>query len=144
MKLKLLALALLLLAIPVAGCSSIFSNLPQVLAYVQDGQLVLSTIESFAASYFAVRPDADLQAKVNKAIAKAKTALDLAIRAAQGVDGLKQADVDAAFQAFRQAYQDLLSLLGPMGVSEGEGLRLSSSDLGQLLVVPKPLALMGR
>jgi hypothetical protein len=126
--------AMLLSAAP--GCSTIFSNLPSVLAYVQDGQLVLSTIESFANAFFAARPDASAQKAVNEAIAKAKSALDLAVRAAEGVDGLKQADVDAAFKSFSLAYQDLISLLGPMGVHV-QGSKLQATPGG--LLVPEPL-----
>lgn len=138
---RIFALCLLMLAIPVAGCSTIFSHLPNVLAYVQDGQLVLSTVESFANAWFAIHPDAAKQKLVNQAVAKAKTALDLAVRAAQGADGLKQADVDQAFGQFQLAYQDLLSLLGPLGVHEGTGgLRATPDGLN----VPRPLALLGR
>lgn len=132
-----LILAIALLVGPVTGCSAIFSNLPTVLAYVQDAQLVISTIESFANAFFAARPNADLQKKVGEAIAKAKTALDLAVRAASGVDGLGKADVDKAFKDFQLAYQDLTSLLGPMGVHRGGALRATPGGLE----VPEPLAL---
>lgn len=133
-----LALFMALVVTPAIGCSAIFSNLPTVLAYVQDAQLVISTIESFANAFFAARPNADLQKKVGEAIAKAKTALDLAVRAAQGADGLKSADVTAAFKDFQLAYQDLVSLLGPMGVHQSGGaLKLVPGGLE----VPEPLAL---
>ena len=44
-----LAISLTALSFVYSGCSAIMGSLPTVLAYVQDGQLVLSAIESFAA-----------------------------------------------------------------------------------------------
>jgi hypothetical protein len=133
---KLLAL-LLLLVVPTAGCAAIFSNLPAVLAYVQDAELVVSTIESFANAFFTIHPDQAKQKLVAEAIAKAKTALDLAVRAANGADGLGKADVDLAFKQFQLAYQDLISLMGPMGIHQGGALKAVPGGL----VVPEPMAM---
>ena len=68
------------LAVPVASCAAVVSALPTVIAAVQDGMLVLDAIDSFVANVFKVRPDTDLEKKVDVAIARTRLALDTALR----------------------------------------------------------------
>lgn len=135
-------IALLIVLVAVApsfsGCAAIVSNLPNVIAAVQDGELIVDAIKEFADLYFVQHPDAAKQAEVMKAVAKARVALDAALRLADGAGKLDQAQIDAAFADFRVAYQDLTSLVGPLGVSV-QGQRLARAGAG--LVVPEPLAL---
>lgn len=121
------------------GCAAVMSNLPAVIAYVQDGQIVLDTIVRFVDAFFVTRPNADLQAKVDRAVARARSALDLALRAASGTGKINQADIDGAFNDFKVAYLDLMALVGPLGVKTGSALAAAP---GGGLVVPEPMVLV--
>ena len=126
------------LAVPVASCAAIVSALPAVIAAVQDGMLVLDAIDSFVENVFKVRPNADFEKKVDAAIARTRLALDTALRLSQGTEKLTQAQLDAAFNEFRIAYQDLVALVAPLGVTAGVGDSLRATPGG--LQVPEPLA----
>lgn len=128
------------LAVPVASCAAVVSALPVVIAAVQDGMLVLDAIDSFVENVFKVRPDTDLQKKIDAAIVRTRLALDTALRLSQGTEKLTQAQLDAAFNDFRIAYQDLVALVAPLGVSTGTGTTLRAMPGGGLQV-PEPLAL---
>lgn len=119
------------------SCATIAPYLPTVIAAVQDGSLVLDTIERFADRYFESRPDAELQKKADIAIARTRSALDAALRAASGAQDLNDAKVDEAFAEFRRCYTDLVALLGPLGLSSGNGLRATPGGLQ----VPTPMAM---
>lgn len=137
-------LALLLaLIIPVASCATLVDLLPTVLAGVQDGSLLLDAIHGFVDQAFVAKPDAATQKKLNLAIARARTALDLALRIATGTKDLDQAKVDAAFAEFRSAYSDVISLARALGVEVGDVPRAErfAAAGGDRLLVPSPLAL---
>lgn len=125
------------------GCTpgaavALSSFLSTVITVVEDGGQILSSIESFTRGYFAVKPNPDLEKKITDSIARARLALDAALRASQGGRVLTQGEIDTAFSDFRQAYADLLDLARQIGVHEGTGaLRAAPGEL----VVPTPLAL---
>lgn len=121
------------------SCATVQHNLPTVLAYVQDGMLILDELARFAPLVFAAHPDAALQAKVDLGISKARTSLDAALRLAQGAEHVDQAQIDAAFADFKAAYLDVTSLLGPYGVTVRGRAMVARSSAGGL-VVPQPLA----
>lgn len=133
-----LVLALSLSAGP--GCATIAPFLPTVIAAVTDGALVVDTIDRFVDRYFESRPNPDLQKKIDIATARVRSALDAALRIASGAQHLNQAKVDEAFAEFRLAYQDLLALVGPLGVMTDRGGKLQARPGGGLLV-PEPMAL---
>lgn len=120
------------------GCAAIASMLPTVLEAVTDAAQILDAIEKFVAGYFVAHPDPEAQAKANKALAKARGALNVALRATHGVDNLTQEKVDDAFSEFKLAYQELLGIVGPLGVHP-QGDRMQATPGG--LAVPTPLAL---
>lgn len=122
----------------VPSCAAIYSNLPKAVAYAQDAQLVVGAIESFSHAYFQVSPNPELEKKVDTGIARARTAIDGAIRACEGTGALRTADLDSAFDEFRVAYSDLINLVKPLGISTG-GTQLKATRGG--LSVPAPLAL---
>lgn len=132
-----LALACSLSTAP--GCATIAPFLPKVIAAVTDGALVIDTIDRFVDRYFESRPNAELQKKVDVAVARTRSALDAALRIASGAQDLNQAKVDEAFKEFRLAYQDLLALVGPLGVMAGGGGKLQARPGG--LLVPEPMAM---
>ena len=139
-------LLLITLAITVpTGCAAIAAALPAVIAAVVDGIQVLDAIEAFVNRFFATRPDAATQAKVSAALEKCRSALNVALRVAQGSDNATQAKTDAAFEEFKQAYLELLALVRPFGVQQASGaLRAQLSAGGDSLTVPEPLALAKR
>lgn len=91
--------------------------LDDVAVAVSDGATVLDEIETVAQLFFAAKPNPEAQARVEQAIQKARTALTVAARTAQGAKQLDQAHVDSAFQSFREAYSDLATELGKDGVA---------------------------
>ena len=131
-------LAILAFVAPM-GCAAVAPYLPAVIAAVTDGGLVVDTIDRFVDRYFETRPNAELQKKIDVAIARTRSALDAALRIASGAQDLNQAKIDEAFAEFRRAYQDLLALTGPLGVMSGSGGRLQARPDG--LLVPEPMAL---
>lgn len=130
------ALALALVA-TLPGCGAIISALPHVIAAVVDAVQVLDAIEAFVKRYFVENPDPPRELAVGKAIAKARGSLNAALRVAQGTEKLDQQKVDAAFADFKVAYQELLALVGPLGVKPAGTLAASPNGL----TVPTPMAL---
>lgn len=122
------------------GCATVAAWLPTVIAYVQDGAIVVDTIERFADKYFDSHPGTDLEKKADLAIARTRAALDAVLHVATGADNINKAQVDAAFDEFRKAYGELVALLAPIGVSSGGALRAAPGHL----TVPAPLAMERR
>lgn len=139
-RLPLLALLGALLVLP--GCAAVASVLPDVIAAVTDGVLILDQIEDFVRRYFAANPNPEKEKALAKALAKARGALIAAQRASKGAEKLDQQKVDEAFADFRVAYQELRALVD--GVP---GFRVQKPGEPKLtagpgeLVVPEPEAL---
>lgn len=146
MRLILRTILLLTLAITVpTGCAAVVAALPGIIAAVVDGMQVLDAIEAFVARFFASKPDAATQAKIQAALDKCRSALNVALRVAQGTDAASNAKTDAAFDEFKRAYLELLALVRPFGVQQASGaLRAEVSPAGDHLTVPEPLALAPR
>lgn len=139
-----LALSLLLLG----GCGPVLSALPKVIAAVTDGIQILDMIEQHAdLVLLQTNADAPTKAKVHEALTRAKAALNAALRSAQGAEEagkLDQANADMAFASFKEAYEQLLVVVGPLGVKETGDANLMSaraSTSGNMLMVPRPEAL---
>jgi hypothetical protein len=129
----------LTLSMGTIGCATIAANLPNVIAAVLDSQMILDSISTVVDAYFKVKPNADQEKKVLTAMARARSALNAALRAAQGAEKLDQAQIDDAFKDFREAYTELLALTGPLGVT-AQGKTFKAAPGGGL-IVPEPLAL---
>jgi hypothetical protein len=119
------------------ACAQLVSALPAVIAAVTDASQIIDAIEDFAKRFFAAKPDPEREEVVLEAVAKTRTALNVALRFAQGAESLDQAKVDQAFADFRVAYQSLLTLTAPLGVREAGALAAGPG----MLTVPKPMAL---
>lgn len=127
------------------GCAALVGALPSVIAAVMDGGQVLDTIAQFLSKYFAAHPDLEKQAAVDKALLKARSALNLALRAAEGAKAADDKNVDLAFENFKAAYLELLNLVKPYGVAQAmPGAPLQASASGDKLDVPEPLAFKAR
>lgn len=124
------------------ACATLSAVLPDVIAAVVDGGQILDTIEGFVANYFATHPDAAAEKKVSEALARARLALNVALRTAQGAKNVDDRQVDAAFENFKAAYLDLLALVKPFGVSSSPNAALKAAP-GHL-DVPEPLAFRPR
>jgi hypothetical protein len=120
------------------GCAALTADLPTILTYIQDGNLVLNTIQGFVSMYFISHPDPTLQTQVAAAIVKAQTALDAALRITQGTKDLTQDQFTAAFAPFMAAYDDLLTLVKPLGVNVNTNL-VTVKVNANTLEVPAPL-----
>lgn len=123
------------------GCAAFAALLPGVIAAVLDGMQVIDAIEAFVARYFAAHPDPATQAKIDTAILKARAALNVALRSAQGAKNLDDAQIDKAFDDFKQAYLELMSLVKPYGVTQVSTGKLSATPTKDgKLEVPEPMA----
>lgn len=132
-------LLLAALSVPAASCASLSSALPLVVAGIQDAALILDAIQTFANDVFRKLPDEIKQRDLNAAVARARTALDLALRLATAADDLDQRKIDAAFLAFRDAYADVLRLGFDLGIRPGDvGAPRAAPGI---LTVPQPLAM---
>lgn len=135
------ALVLLLaLAVGSSGCAAVMSNLPQVIAEVQDAELVIGMIQRIVDEVFVAHPDPKSQAIVDGAIQRVISAADLVNRAAQGAQDLDGAQTDAAFKEFEAAWNDLQSILGPYAISFGDAPRATRTASGGY-VLPRPVLL---
>lgn len=125
---------------PVTG--EIVDLMPKVHTYVQDAQLVVSTVEGVEKSYFNTRPNPDLQKKVEVLIAEARTALDAGLRICAATDHLSNSNIAAAFADFQGLYTDIVALLGPYGARRAPGAGAGAGPPGPDLVLPDPPLLM--
>jgi hypothetical protein len=123
-------------ALGLVGCAGVLATLPAVIAYVQDAELIVSTIADFEKVYFAQKPDPTLQAKIEVGIARVRSAADIVARLASAGAEANSAQIDAAFADLKAAYVDLLQLAGPIGVTAA-GDKLGATPGGGL-VVPTP------
>jgi len=122
-------------ALGLVGCAGVLATLPAVVAYVQDAELIVTTIADFEKVYFAQKPNPALQAKIEVGIARVRSAADIVARLASAGQEANMAQIDAAFADLKVAYVDLLQLAGPIGVT-ANGDRLGAIPGG--LVVPTP------
>lgn len=138
MKRVLVAIFVTFLTVGNVGCATVVPALPTVIAAVTDAVMILDGIQNFVDKYFAAKPNPALEEKVGDAMQKTRAALNVALRSAQGAQDLDQAKVDDAFKNFRAAYQELMVILGPLGVASA-GNTLMAVPGG--LQVPEPMAL---
>lgn len=123
------------IGIGVPGCAAFLSELPTMVAAVSDAVLILETIEKFAGTYFTSHPDSTSQTKITAALQKARNALMVAEHALSAADEVNHDQFYAAIKDFGDAYQELMVLVGPLGVKEASpGLKAGPNEL----LVPRP------
>lgn len=122
------------------SCAAVMSFLPKVVSIVTDALLIIDQIQSHVDLYFRARPDADAQEKANAAIGKARAALNALNRTAQGVEAADDQRLAEAFDAFREAYAELLKVVAPFGVATANAGAFQVATAGTLYV-PAPLAM---
>ena len=146
MKRNIIALALALAVLPSCAWSTknILPVLQDVLLVGEDAIAILNAIHAAEVIFFLAHNDPVMQAKVESAIGDVSTALDAAIQAASGAKDLSANDADAAFAAFRQSYQDLVALLGKLGIAQQSPQGKLGLRRGGEMVWHQPLALQRR
>lgn len=137
--LKRLALVLAL-AMALPGCAAIARIASVVAEAITEYGPILDVIASAADDYFDANPDAD-RASYAKAMAKARLALSATMHAARGATESTDQDVDAAFEEFRKAYQDVLAILGPLGVASPSTKHVLTVGPAGVVHVPPPESL---
>lgn len=127
-----LAIVMTCCAVPVQGCAPFFAALPAVIAAATTAGQVIDTIESFLRSH-------DVHSKaIDDAMTSAHAALAAVTDAAKGATDIHDANLNAALEAFQEAYEQLLVAVAPFGVSMApDGGRLAVAGPGTL-VVPSP------
>jgi len=121
------------------GCATLPAALPGILSVITDGILVIDTIKNFIDTYFRAKPNPVLEQQIDTVIARALSALQVALSLTQGVQDIDQAKLDAAFADFQQVYTQLLALIAPLGVTQ-QGNTLQRTAQG--LVVPEPVIMV--
>ena len=124
-----------------SGCAAVAAALPDVVAAVVDGAQILDAIEHFVGLYFAQHPDPPAQQRVGAAIARARSALQVALRTAQASQDARDGKVQAAFDEFRDAYLELVQMTRPYGVQATDVPSFRTAPGGERLLVPQPIAL---
>lgn len=137
----------LLLALAVSsvspGCATLGGALPEILAAVQDSQLVLDAIDAFVHQVMRSKNDPAMLDKIEGGMARARTALDAALRLARGSKDLDDARVQEGFAEFQRAYEDLVVLVRALGVRvDAGGGRMQATATG--LSVPPAAVLLPR
>lgn len=104
-----------------AAAAAIIGALPTIVQIVQDALIVLDQIDTTAKPFFERSENKELLDSYNKKMGAAKSALQVALRASEGGKELSDSEIDAAFDDFRDAYKELLSLLRDNNLMTAEG-----------------------
>lgn len=133
-------LPFLLALVLLCSCAGFVSMLPKVLADITEASIVIDHIEHFVNDGFALLPNPGAQKVVASAIQRARDALAMATRTANGAQALDANQADAALNDFRVAYADLLKVVAPFGVKQTSAGAFSVGVPGELLV-PEPMGM---
>lgn len=117
---KRIIVAMAFLASSLSGCAmfqrAVVPVIDDVVMVAQDALAILNAIRAAEAVFFLANPDPRAQAEVENAIGDANLALDAALQTASGTKSLSASDANAGFDAFRQAYGDLVTLVAQLGI----------------------------
>lgn len=136
----LLMVVVLAFALPQQSCTpaaaaQVIAAVPSVIQAVQEAALILDQIDAFADHYFAFLPGTKKEMPVRAALGKARAALVVVQHAGEGT----QEAVDAT-KRFQESFDDLMSLVQPIGVKLGSEAFNASPAEGELSVtVTEPL-----
>jgi hypothetical protein len=134
-----LALLSAFLALPVTmtGCATLAKWLPAVIGAIGKAEAVLDAIEIQANAYFEANPDPDKKKKYVALLSKAHSLIAATHASMKGADAAAKQDVDTTWAEFKKVYQEILGLLGPLGiVAPSQDGTLSASPDGPLMVPP--------
>jgi hypothetical protein len=124
-----------------AGCASFWAALPTVVAAFEDSALILDRIGDFVNNtYFREHPDPAKQKEVDAALVKTRDALDLCARLADAGDAVHKDELAQALADFDTAWNELMQIVGPLGVREQHPGQHMKAGPGEI-VVQRPLLL---
>ena len=134
----LIALAMLSCFLALPACAALAKWLPVVISALGEAGQVLDAIDGVALAHFEANPDAEARKTYGQIMSRARSSLALAHRLSKGTDDASKQKINEAFGEFKKAYQDLLALLGPLGVvaPSTDGAMSAPTDDGPLLVPP--------
>ena len=128
------------------GCQGVIGKVANVIskalpAIIEAGAL-LDAIDLKAKQHFNEQPNEELEKKYVVAMAKAKLTLSAASRLSEGTQQLDGANVEAAFKEYGLAFQEVMAIVGPLGVAAplGDGT-LQIGDGDDALMIPLPRAI---
>lgn len=129
----------LLSALPVAtlavvpGCEALGGLLPiigGVISTVHEAAEVLDKIDMVTKVWFAGSPDPENEKKLAAVMGVARSLLNATLKTAEGAEHASKDEVDAAFDKFKEAYAEVLTVLTAIGF----GLRVGGQ---QMMSAPK-------
>lgn len=128
------------LAVTLPGCAAwqkVQPVLNDVQATITDASAIIDAVQSVVDVFFALKPNAELEVKVKKAIGDVSLGLSVAARALRGVENASQEQLDAAWRDFRGSYAELLVILRDVGIVSSDGKMATRRGS---VVLPEPLA----
>jgi len=134
--------AFLVGSLALTGCGAlpwIATNGPIILATIQDATIIVDQIAAWVSAYFQAHTDPAKQAAVDEALAKIRKVIDAAAQLLAGGIAATQAQLDQVEKDFTAAWDDLMSLVGPLGVKVSKpGANMMVSEGEHALVVEEP------
>ena len=130
------------LALAPLGCAGATpaTTITAIEAGITDAEIVIAAIQAAADGAFAIKPDPTLQAKIDAAIGDTEGALRAVNTALAGATSISDGNVQAALQAFSDAFSALVALAAQIGVQVSpsaaavRGGRMAGS--GVVLIAP--------
>lgn len=130
-----------------AGCARFSQGVNVAISALQTSALVLDQIQGFVDAYFRATPDAAKEKQVDDAIEKTREGLIVATKLLEGIEAASQLQIDIATKDFKEAWDELVKLVGPLGVKvskPGEHLMLSEAEHGIVVDEPEILSLRSK
>ena len=138
-----------ILALPLAACGgiSLSQGLNVTIGALQAATNTLDVIQSFVTDYFRAKPDVAKEKEVDDGITKTREGLITATKLLEGIEAATQLQIDNATKDFRDAWDELVKLVGPLGVKiskPGEHLMMSEGERGIVVEEPEILSLRSK
>jgi hypothetical protein len=137
---QVLAIALTLaLGVTTSGCQLLPKVLPivaDIITEVIDAQNKMAAVDEIAQAWFEKYPNPAMEKKWDGAMDKAKAAIDVALKAAHGVEDAAEQDVAGAMANFVQAWQGIQELATSIGFMGANGTINAGPGAGTVLEQP--------
>lgn len=126
-------------AVGAVGCQYLPAVLPvvaDIITEIIDAKDKIEKIDAAAQAWFAQYPNADMQKKWTDAVDKANAAVDVALKAAHGVEDASEKDLQGAMANFVSAWQTLRELATSIGFVGANGTVNAGPATGGVLDDP--------
>jgi hypothetical protein len=127
------------LGISTSGCQVLPKILPvvaDVITEIIDAQNKVAALDAVAQSWFEKYPNEAMQKKWDGVMDKVKATIDVALKAAHGVEDAAEADVMGAMQNFVQAWAEARELALSIGFMGANGTMNAGPGAGTVLEEP--------